>query len=128
MAIAAEFSDGFLNLKSGDICRMHEFEPGSEYLPLIQSGQLQLIPTITSQDLYLWMKEFASTVPNPILRQDLNIALEKIGAVWKFRNILYHEPELERKWEFFQKKKLLAIATEWIESLQVTELSGESQS
>lgn len=117
MAIAAEFSDGFLHFQSGNIFRLHEFEPHSELLPLIQQGELHLIPTITSQDLYLWMKEFAETVSDPLLQAELNVALEKIGGVWKFRNILYHAPEIEQKWELFQKQKLLTHALEWLSSI-----------
>lgn len=118
MAIAAEFSDGFLHVKSGTIYRLHEFEPHSEFLPLIQAGELHLIPTITSQDLYLWMEEFITTVSDAELQNELNNALGKIGGVWKFRNILYHAPEMERRWELFQKKKLLSQSLEWLGSFK----------
>lgn len=118
MAIAAEFSDAFLHAKSGTIFRLHEFEPHPEFLPLIQRGELHLIPTITSQDLYLWMKEFAASLPDPLLQADLTVALEKIGGVLKFRNILYHAPEIEQQWELFYKKKLLAQAMEWLGSFR----------
>ena len=117
MEIAAEFTDGFLCPKNGTIHRVHEFELESESCKLIQAGRLQLIPTITSQDLYLLMVDFASTVENPKLQEKLENALKGISAVWKFRNALYHQTELSKQWEEFKKEKLLKQAKDWLETL-----------
>lgn len=114
MVIAAEFSDAYVDPSSGLICRIHESDQNSEYQTLVYSGELQLVPTITSQDMYLWMVEFASSVQDRAIRGRLETALRGIGAVWRFGNVLYHQPELSKHWEKYKNKKLLTIAREWL--------------
>ena len=117
MEIGAEFSDAYIGFNSGLICRIHEFDEASEYRRLAESGHLSLIPPITSQDLYLWMVEFAETVMEPAHRRRLDASLKGISAVWKFRNVLYHNPALSDLWEKFKNQKLLGLAQDWIDSV-----------
>src|SRR5437588_550688 len=94
MEIGAEFSDAYIHFGSDMICRIHEFDEASEYRRLAESGKLRLIPPITSQDLYLWMEEFAASLPESAQKERLLHSLRGISAVWKFRNILYHDNPL----------------------------------
>ncbi len=115
MEIGAEFSDGFVNLKSGMVCRIHEFDDSSEYQRLVKAGALQMIPTITSQDLYLWMVDFTCTMEDGALKRQMETALEGISSVWKFRNILYHNDAVSKRWRGFKREKLLSSAQDWVD-------------
>lgn len=118
MEIGAELSFGYLNFSTGTVRRVTEFDADSEYRRLMDSGFRYMIPNITSQDLYLWMVEFAEGVEDPSLRQELRTSLQGVSAVWKFRNVLYHREEASRDWERFKHGKLLAEAGSWIEYLK----------
>ena len=120
MEIGAEFSDAFFDPKSELICRVHEFDDCSEYQALIFSGKLRLVPPICSQDLYLWMKEYADSAQPMTVRFQLQNALNGIGAVWKFRNVLYHDPSTSEDWDQFKRKKLVSIAKEWLEYMRLS--------
>ena len=116
MEIGAEFSDGYVGLGTGMVCRLHEFDESSDLRRLAESGRLRMIPAITSQDLYLWMVDFSRTVQDPAVRREIEAALAGISAVWKFRNALYHRPDLSDRWENFKRKKLLDLAVTWLSS------------
>jgi hypothetical protein len=96
---------------------VHEFEPHCEYHEWIQKGIVKMVPTITSQDLYLWMEEFTPWVEDPQIQRDLKQALQQISAVWKFRNVLYQHSAIANQWHQFKKTKLLALAHDWLDSL-----------
>ena len=116
MEIGAEFSDAYLSSKTGFMCRIHEFDEGSDLRRQAEAGHLSLVPPITSQDLYLWMVEFAGGVADAQKRGKLEHSLTGISAVWKFRNALYHDGPISRDWERFKSGKLLAQAKDWLES------------
>ncbi len=118
MEISAEFTCAFLNIQNNKICRMNELVPDAELSRLIRSGSLHLVPSLSSQDWYLWMVDFAGTVTDPFLRAELDAALNGISAIWRFRNILYRETELSLQWETFKNSRLRGLATEWLDSLR----------
>ena len=117
MEIGAEFSDAFLGSGTELILRIQEHDDDAENQRLIQAGRLRMIPPITSQDLYLWMVEFSATVPDRALCVRLEEALDGLGAVWRFRNVLYHVPEWFDRWEDFKNARLLAAAADWLDSV-----------
>ncbi len=117
MEIGAEFSDGFVSFKSGDIYRIHDFDPNPGSSAMVESGLLRMIPVITSQELYIWMVEFTKEVHSDSVREKLESALKGVSAVWKFNNVLYHSPEWAERWDYFKRAKLLQSAQEWMESL-----------
>ncbi len=117
MEIAAEFSHGYFCAANNSIFRYHELASDPECENLIQLGLLQFIPSITSQDLYLWMIEFSVTIHDPFLRKQLETSLKGISATWKFKNVLYHNCELQEQWDRFKINKLQNLALDWLESL-----------
>ena len=116
MEIGAEFSDGYVSLGTGAVCRLHEFDENSPERHLAQAGLLRMIPTITSQDPFLWMLDFTGEVEDALWRKELETSLGGISAVWKFRNVLYHNPALSGRWEGFKRERLLALAQDWLDS------------
>ncbi len=114
MEISAEFSDGFLCRNTGTVVRVHDLAPDPVCDHLIRSGRMELIPTITSQDLYLMMGEFTSSLKNSEVKNQLKSSLKGISAVWKFRNVLYHQPDLSEQWERFKNNRLRSLAEDWL--------------
>ncbi len=113
--LGAELSDAFLNPETGEIVRIHEWSAKDEWnRPKAES--LRLIPTVPSQETYLWMVEFTDTVKDLVLADRLKVSLKEIGAYWKFKNILYHAPAEELQWNNFNRGKLIAAAQEWLRS------------
>ena len=94
-------------------------EVGAElffYEWLARSGHAQMIPTLPSQDLFLWMVDFTENEAVGPLKEKLTRALSGVSAVWKFRNVLYHEDAANARWERFKRQKLLNEATRWLET------------
>ena len=118
MNLGVEFSNAYLNPISGEIYRIHDFnlEISDADVPLIK--RCVMLPSVTSQDTYLWMQKFAVTVPDLWLRLKLSDALNQIGACWKFRNVLYHRPIEMEQWEQFNQRCLRHLAREWLEQIQ----------
>ena len=114
--VGTELSDGFLDPETGEIFRITEFNRDEDDLARIGMRQLILLPNISSQDTYLWMVDFAEDVQDAVLREKMRVALKGVGAVWKFRNILYHHPTESQAWDAFRKRKLVEIAKEWLAS------------
>lgn len=121
MNLGVESSDAYLNLKTGEIYRIQDFALSSHRgtsADGFSANDCVMLPTIPSQETYLWMVEFTKTVENAALRRKLEGELERIGAQWHFRNVLYHNPEIQARWQIFKNAKLIAHAQEWIEYLQ----------
>ena len=118
MNLGVEFSNAYLNPVSGEIYRIHDFnlESSDADVPLIK--RCVMLPSVTSQDTYLWMKEFAAAVSDPWLCLKLDDALNQIGACWKFRNVLYHRPVEMEQWDHFNVRCLRQLAKEWLEQIQ----------
>ncbi len=117
MEVGAELSFAYLSLEAGSIVRVHEFDHDSIYEWLARSGHVKMIPTLPSQDLFLWMVEFAENEPAGHLRKKLLAALSGVSAVWKFRNVLYHEDDANARWEKFKRAKLVEAAASWMEAV-----------
>ena len=117
MEVGAELSFAYLSQKSGSIVRVHEFDHDSVYDWLSRSGHLDLIPNLPSQDLYLWMVDFTEREDAGPLKAKLEKALTGVSAVWKFRNVLYHEDDACLRWEKFKRRKLVETAKTWFEAV-----------
>ena len=117
MEVGAELSFAYLSPSAGSIVRVHEFDHDSVYEWLSRSGHLEMIPNLPSQDLYLWMVDFTEREVGGDLQKKLFNALSGVSAVWKFRNVLYHEDDAAGKWEKFKRKKLVETARAWFETV-----------
>ena len=116
MEVGAELSFAYLSRSDEHIVRVHEFDHDSVYEWLSRSGHVEMIPSLPSQDLYLWMVGFTEREVRGELQKKLFNALSGVSAVWKFRNILYHEDETARRWENFKRQKLVEAARAWFEA------------
>jgi hypothetical protein len=116
MEVGAEFSSAYLNRSSHHIVRVHEFDQDSVYEELFSSGHVEMIPTLPSQDLYLWMVNFMENEAEGSLKAKLMAALSGVSSVWKFRNVLYHEEDAARRWEKFKRGKLVETARAWFDT------------
>ncbi len=117
MNLGVESSDAYLNLKTGEIYRIQDFALSAHRGTSdddFRAEDCVMLPTIPSQETYLWMREFTATVQDAHLRVRLEEALDKIAGQWMFRNVLYHHPEVQARWQLFKGEKLLAHAQEWI--------------
>jgi hypothetical protein len=117
MEVGAELSFAYLSPSAGSLVRVHEFDHDAVYEWLSRSGHLEMVPTLPSQDLYLWMVDFAKNEIQGGLQHKLLNALSGVSAVWKFRNVLYHEDEAALQWEKFKRQKLMETARVWFESV-----------
>ena len=117
MEVGAELSFAYLSQKSGSIVRVHEFDHDSVYEWLSHSGHLDMIPNLPSQDLYLWMVDFTEKEEDGPLKKKLLNSLTGVSAVWKFRNVLYHEDAAFLRWEKFKRRKLLETAQAWFQAV-----------
>lgn len=115
MEIAAEITDGFVHLGGASAYRLQEYDYDHGFESLIRSGYLRHVPSITSQEIYIWMTEFAAAIRDRHLGTQLRRALEGISASWKFRAVLYHNPDASDEWERFKKDRLLGAAEDWLE-------------
>ncbi len=121
MNLGVESSDAYLNLKTGEIYRIQDFALSAHRGTSdddFRAEDCVMLPTIPSQETYLWMCEFTATVQDAGLRRRLEEALDQIAAQWLFRNILYHNPEIQNRWAHFKGEKLLAHAKDWITYLR----------
>jgi len=117
MEVGAELSFAYLSPSAGSIVRVHEFDHDSVYEWLSRSGHLEMIPNLPSQDLYLWMVDFTENETRGTLQKKLLRSLTGVSAVWKFRNVLYHEDDAALRWERFKRKKLVETARAWFEAV-----------
>ncbi len=115
MEVGAEMTYAYMTLPSGEIQRVHEFDADSAHRKLADQGA-EIIPNLPSQDLYLWMVEFAAGTPESV-RPKLQEALSGVAAVWKFRNIMYHNDALSLEWDEFKRRKLLETAQDWFRQI-----------
>jgi len=125
MEVGAELSFAYLSREAGSIVRVNEFDPDSIYEWLARTGHVQMIPTLPSQDIYLWMVEFAENEPAGRLREMLLTSLSGVSAVWKFRNVLYHEDAANARWEKLKRAKLVEAALNWMDASPQKQLLPE---
>lgn len=121
MNLGVESSDAYLNVKTGEIYRIQDFALGAQRGASdddFRAEDCVMLPTIPSQETYLWMCEFTAAVEDAVLRRTLEEALEKIAGQWMFRNVLYHRPDYQARWQQFKSDKLIAHAREWITYLR----------
>jgi len=109
--LGVENSDAYLDPKTGTIYRYRDTENVRKNPA---RAEMHMLPTTLSQDTYNWMLEFTKTVPDPKVRKLLNKALDRIGALWHFRNVLYQNNNEQEQWDRFYNKKLLAVARDWL--------------
>ena len=78
-----------------------------------------VIPVWDSISGFRMMDRFVAQLRNPVVREDLRIALSSGHGVFRnFKNILKEHPEIERMWYRFKQREMRAIVFEWYNSLR----------
>nr|AGS53167.1 hypothetical protein [uncultured bacterium contig00060] len=77
------------------------------------------LPEWNSQNGYRMMEHFASSLKNPVVRQELSAALNKSKGVFRsFKNVLEQYPETEKMWFKFKEQEMKNEVLAWYNSLR----------
>ncbi len=77
------------------------------------------IPVWDSISGFRMMDRFVAQLRNPVVREDLRLALSSGHGVFRnFKNILREHPEIERMWYRFKQREMRAIVLEWYNGLR----------
>ena len=68
-----------------------------------------------SREAYQVMVDFAETVEDEHLQELLCVALNGSGAFRRFKDVLYRDPEQQKRWYQFRDERQKAEAREWLE-------------
>jgi Uncharacterised protein family (UPF0158) len=85
----------------------------------LEAGRLIHVEPLGSKVEYRWRKEFAGTVRDARLRDQLEVALDGRGAFRRFKNVLLDFPAERERWFAFRDERLHATAREWLEELGI---------
>jgi hypothetical protein len=117
----------FLNIDTGDIVMLNEFDKDEEYEELsetIEEGFNEIyfrIPSTESHEGYRDMEDFAETVSNEKLKARLFNALSSGRKVFrKFKDTLSSDDrELERYYRYVESRNRRRVM-EWLESINIS--------
>lgn len=137
----SEGLDHYLDLKTGDVVLYHkelgEREEGDPPEPAWQREQREMnraideaaggryifIEPVSSDDNYRRMEDFAESVRDPRLREELFTTLRGKGAFRRFKDALWGSAR--DAWHRYERDRLMEYAKEWLDSLKVAyELKG----
>jgi hypothetical protein len=72
------------------------------------------IHSLSLSERYQIMEDFAETILNQSLQDELNEALIEMGAFQKFEEVLKKYPTRYRQWQVFRSDKVMARAKSWL--------------
>ena len=77
------------------------------------------LPEWSSQDGYRLMEKFASSLKNPVIRQELSDALNRNKGVFRsFKNVLDQYPETGKQWFKFKDNEMKSEVISWYNALR----------
>lgn len=83
------------------------------------SDRYYSIPVWDSINGFRMMDRFVSQLRNPLMREELRVALSSGHGVFRnFKNILRENSEIERMWYRFKEREMRAIVLDWYNSLR----------
>jgi len=78
-----------------------------------------LLPEWSSNNGFRLMENFAASIKNPIVRQELSAALNRSKGVFRaFKDVLDQYPETEKLWYKFKEQKMKEEVIVWYNSLR----------
>jgi GNAT superfamily N-acetyltransferase len=90
--------------------RLEQDKEGTRYIDL---------PRWTSSDGYRLMERFVAVFKNPIVRNELLLALDRGKGVFRaFKDTLNHYPEAEKRWFSFKEQELKQEIVHWYNALR----------
>ncbi|HEU0302432.1 MAG TPA: UPF0158 family protein [Longimicrobium sp.] len=81
---------------------------------LLDSGRFIDIDPIGSDEGFRWMERFATSQPDPHVRERLLDALDRPRPFRRFRDALRQFPQVRDAWERHEGEKLREAAREWL--------------
>lgn len=104
----------FLDTHEGVVVPVEEMreeeDGGDRYLP---------IPEWASSDGFHLMERFAAGLRNPLVREELTVALDRGKGVFRaFKDVLTRHPEVERLWFSFKEKEMRRSIYDWYNALR----------
>ncbi|MDR3191893.1 MAG: GNAT family N-acetyltransferase [Treponema sp.] len=77
------------------------------------------LPDWDSADGYQLMEHFTAALRNPVVRDELNTALNRGRGVFRaFKDILSHYPEIERRWFAYKEREMRRSIIRWYNGLR----------
>jgi hypothetical protein len=111
-------SEYWLDLTSGEIMMWTRDgdRPSEEDIDDgVAGGRLIAIDPLPSSVEYGWMEEFAATVSDAGLRQDLEHALGGKRPFRRFKDVLCDRPAERARWFAFYGERVRAAARDWLD-------------
>jgi len=82
-------------------------------------GRYVEVPAWRSADGFRLMERFAASLRNPIVREELTLALDRGRGVFRaFKNTLTSRPEVEKLWFAFKTKEMRREVLDWYNALR----------
>jgi len=83
------------------------------------SGRFQEIPQRDRRDAWQVMADFVAEVPDPRMRERLQMAIAGKGAFGRFKDALHHDDDVREKWFEYEQARKREWAEEWLEELGI---------
>jgi len=83
------------------------------------SGRFQEIPQRDRRDAWQVMADFVAEVPDPRMRERLQMAIAGKGAFGRFKDALHHDDDVREKWFKYEQARKREWAEEWLEELGI---------
>jgi catechol 2,3-dioxygenase-like lactoylglutathione lyase family enzyme len=83
------------------------------------SGRFQEIPQRDRRGAWQVMADFVAEVPDPRMRERLQMAIAGKGAFGRFKDALHHDDDVREKWFEYEQARKREWAEEWLEELGI---------
>ncbi|MCP4359117.1 MAG: AAA family ATPase [Chloroflexi bacterium] len=108
----------YFDTELGDIIFTSEYvDLDEETAALLETERERFIEVdrVPSRDAWRIMDDFAETVANGRIRDNLLRALGGKGAFRRFKDTLYDYPDVRQQWFIYQERRYMELAQEWVE-------------
>ncbi|MDR0390237.1 MAG: GNAT family N-acetyltransferase [Spirochaetaceae bacterium] len=108
----------FVDTRQGMVIREEEAEDPNEKDSDGTERYISL-PEWDSSDGYRLMEQFTAAFKNPLIRRELEAALDRSRGVFRaFKNVLSAHPEAEKLWYAHKEKGMVSVITLWYNALR----------
>ena len=129
MALETHWSSGeryFLDCRTGQIEMVSDFGmDGEEHEGLFDlmdadPDRYVEVEPLDSREAYDHMVEFIETVPEKLLREEFEVAIQGKGAFRQFKDVLARHPAQRERWFRFKQQQMEQAALRWLDSAGIT--------
>lgn len=105
----------YLHLGSGEVLRLVDGVADPEMQARIVSDtQYFRIESVSSREQYRWMERFIQMVEEPVLRAELEQAIDGKGAFRRFKDVLMTYGAERERWFAFRSERLRVFMEAWL--------------